>query len=85
MVYVRKHHGPRRFASIAQTFAQGKKVQGDKEGIHRETERERPAIKVGGEVDERLDASKRLEQVGLVDGEGVARVDAAPLRRLLLQ
>lgn len=50
-----------------------------------EIEREIPAIKVGGEVDERLDASKRLEQVGLVDGEGVARVDAAPLRRLLLQ
>ena len=45
-----------------------------------------PGVEVGGEVDEGLrGAAERLEDVDLVDGEGVGGRHAAPLRRLVLQ
>lgn len=45
-----------------------------------------PGVEVGGEVDEGLrGAAERLEDVELVDGEGVPRRHAAPVRRLVLQ
>jgi hypothetical protein len=45
-----------------------------------------PGVEVGGEVDEGLrGAAERLEEVAVVEGEGVGGGHAAPLRRLLLQ
>lgn len=45
-----------------------------------------PGVEVGGEVDEGLrGAAERLEDVDFVDGKGVGRRHAAPLRRLVLQ
>lgn len=43
-----------------------------------------PVVEIGGEVNEGLEA-EFLEEIGVVDGEGVVYGDSAPFRSLVLQ